>query len=120
MNTELKKNSLGKKLFLAMRGACLPYKTEVSIRIQSGCVLAAVALGFYVHLSFTEWAWIVIASALLLITETLNTAIEKLVDLVSPGYHEIAGLVKDLAAGAVFMAAMCALIIALLIFIPHF
>jgi diacylglycerol kinase len=62
----------------------------------------------------------VIATAIVLITETLNTAIEKLVDLVSPGYNQLAGLVKDIAAGAVFMAAVTSLIIGLLVFIPYF
>jgi diacylglycerol kinase len=98
----------------------LSFKTEVSIRIQAVCALAAVGLGFYLHISHTDWIWIVVATAMVLITETLNTAIEKLVDLVSPGYNQIAGLVKDIAAGAVFMAAVTSVIIALLVFAPYF
>jgi diacylglycerol kinase len=119
MKEDLKKNTLLEKLFIAVRGAGISYKTEVSIRIQTSLLVAAMILGFYLHISPPEWLWIVGAGGLLLITETLNTAIEKLVDLVSPGYNETAGLVKDIAAGAVFMSAAIALIVALIIFIPY-
>ena len=50
--------------------------------------------------------------------EVLNTAIEKLVDVVSPGYAKEAGLVKDIAAGAVLVAAIAAVIAGGIIFIP--
>jgi len=113
-------HTLLQKFGFALRGSLLSFKTEVSIRIQSFCALAACALGFYLHISHNDWIWIVAATALVLITETLNTAIEKLVDLVSPGYNQLAGLVKDIAAGAVFMAAITSVIIALLVFIPYF
>ena len=49
-----------------------------------------------------------------------NTAIEKLVDLVSPERHPVAGQVKDIAAGAVLICAVAAAIIGLIIFIPYF
>ena len=53
-------------------------------------------------------------------TELFNTAIEKLVDLVSPERHPVAGRVKDIAAGAVLICAVAAAIIGLIIFIPYF
>jgi diacylglycerol kinase (ATP) len=52
--------------------------------------------------------------------ELFNTAIEKLVDLVSPERHPVAGQVKDIAAGAVLICAVAAAIIGLIIFIPYF
>jgi len=120
MENEIPKHTILQKFGFAFRGSLLSFKTEVSIRIQSVCALAAVALGFYLHISHADWIWVVMAIAMVLITETLNTAIEKLVNLVSPGYNQLAGLVKDIAAGAVFMAAVAAAIIALLIFLPYF
>lgn len=98
----------------------IPYRSEVSIRIQTAVVLAGTVLGFYLHITRADWLFLVIAAAFLLITECLNTALEKLVDLVSPGYHELAGKVKDIAAGAVFLAGTAALIISLLVFFPYF
>ena len=49
-----------------------------------------------------------------------NTAIERLVNLVSPDYHPIAGDVKDIAAGAVLICAIFAALIGLIIFVPYF
>jgi diacylglycerol kinase (ATP) len=51
--------------------------------------------------------------------EGFNTSIEKVVDLVSPEYHPIAGMAKDIAAGAVLITAIGAAIIGLIIFIPY-
>lgn len=119
MEQVVKSKNLFSKLFTALYGLSIPYSTEVSIRIQTGIVVVAVFLGFYFHISHSDWMFVVIASAILLLTECLNTAIEKLVDLVSPGYHELAGKVKDIAAGAVFLAGLTSFIIALLVFVPY-
>ena len=120
MESEFKKKTIAQKLFNALYGAILPYRTEVSIRIQTMLVLLGVIFGFYFHITRSDWIFVAIASAILLITECVNTALEKLVDLVSPGYHEMAGMVKDIAAGAVFIAGLTAFIIALLVFVPYF
>ena len=114
-----KKSSIPQKFLYAFNGMLIPYKTEISIRIQTVFALAVATLGFFLHINRTDWLWIIIAAALVLITETLNTAIEKLVDLVSPGYNELAGKVKDIAAGAVFMAAIISILIGLMVFLPY-
>ena len=120
MENEIKRLTIAQKFLVAMKGAGIPFKTESSIRIQFFIGVAALALGFYLGISRMDWLWIIMAITIVLITETMNTAIEKLVDLVSPGYNQIAGLVKDIAAGAVFMAAVAALIIGAIVFIPYF
>ncbi|MEO6166866.1 MAG: diacylglycerol kinase family protein [Chitinophagales bacterium] len=120
MKQEFKSTNILQKLYNAFNGILIPYRSEVSIRIQTAVVLAGTVLGFYLHIGRTDWLFLIVAAALLLITECLNTALEKLVDLVSPGYHEIAGKVKDIAAGAVFLAGSAALIISLLVFFPYF
>jgi diacylglycerol kinase (ATP) len=120
MQNEIKRLTLVQKFLVALKGAIIPFKSEMSIRIQLSLAVCTIALGFYLHISRTDWALIIIATGFVLITETLNTAIEKLVDLVSPGYNQLAGLVKDIAAGAVFMAATVSLIIGLIVFLPYF
>lgn len=120
MEKEKRKLSLGEKMARAAYGCYLPFKTEISIRIQSLISLAAILTSWYLQLSREDWLWIIAAIAFVLMAEILNTAIEKLVDLVSPGYNELAGKVKDIAAGAVFLAALVSAVIGLLIFIPYF
>lgn len=65
-------------------------------------------------LEFAAWKWIVffLCSMVVLTAEALNTAIEYVVDLVSPEYHELAGKAKDMAAAAVFFGAIFSAIIA--------
>ena len=67
----------------------------------------------------TEWIAVVLCIGMVIAAELFNTAIEKLVDLVSPEQHPIAGQVKDIAAGAVLVCAVAAAIIGLIIFIPY-
>ena len=70
----------------------------------------AVALGTAWWLDFPTWKWVAFVGCIgfTLVTEALNTGIEYVVDLASPGYHEIAGKAKDVAAGAVFLSALTA------------
>jgi diacylglycerol kinase (ATP) len=67
-----------------------------------------------------EWAMIILAAGFVFSTEAFNTAIEIDIDLTSPGYHPYARDVKDVAAGAVLLAAITASVIGLLIFLPYF
>ena len=62
---------------------------------------------------------VVLCFGLVLAAEGFNTAIERLVDLVSPDYHPIAGDVKDVAAGAVLICAIAAAIVGMIVFIPY-
>jgi len=65
-----------------------------------------------------EWIVVVLCVAVVLSLEAMNTAIEHLTDLVSPGFHPLAGKTKDVAAAAVLLAAMGAVVVGLLIFLP--
>lgn len=81
-------------------------------------VLVIIA-GFLFHITRTEWLVILLCIGMVISAELFNTAIERLVDLVSPQRHPIAGQVKDIAAGAVLVCACIAVIIGLIIFIPY-
>lgn len=88
-------------------------------RLLLGVTLAVVAGGLRVGLSPLEWCAVLVALALVWIAETLNTALERLTDLVSPEYHPLAGKVKDVAAGAVLMAMLAAVSIGAILFGPR-
>ncbi|TGE26802.1 diacylglycerol kinase family protein [Hymenobacter metallicola] len=78
-----------------------------------------IGLGFYFGISRLEWALVSLAIGTVWTAELLNTAIEVVVNLVSPGYHPLAGKAKDIASGAVLMAGFGALGVGLLIFGPR-
>ena len=77
--------------------------------------LAVVVAGLLLRLPPLAWALVVVAIALVLIAELLNTALETVVDLVSPDDHPLAKAAKDIAAGAVLVAAAAAVVIGLLL-----
>ncbi len=102
----------------AFKGLAHAAATQLNFRIHLGASVLAVGLGVALHISVTEWQWIILCIALVLIAELFNTAIELLTDLVSPEYNKIAGHVKDVSAGAVVVAALFALVTGAIIFLP--
>jgi diacylglycerol kinase len=99
----------------ALRGARFML-AERNARILLAASIAAVVAGFWLRLRALEWCAVIIALALVWIAEGLNTAVERLTDLVSPGFHPLAGRAKDLGAAAVFFAVAAAVSIGLIVF----
>lgn len=91
---------------------------ENNARFHVFVAVIVLSSGFYLKLSATEWMIIITQIGLVLIVETLNTAIEKLCDFVSPEYHQLIGKVKDLAAAAVLIMSIVAVIVGIIIFLP--
>ena len=109
-----------KSFHYAFQGIITFFKNEHNAWIHALAALCVVGLGFYMNLSLNEWCWISFAIGLVIITEMLNTALESLTDLASPEIHPLAKKTKDIAAGAVLIAALIAVVIGMLIFIPKF
>lgn len=86
--------------------------------IHSAATIIVVILGMYFDISVTEWTMLIICIGMVFAAEAFNTAIERLVNLVSPEQNKTAGDVKDIAAGAVLICAVAAAMVGLLIFIP--
>ena len=78
-----------------------------------------VIAGFLLEITRIDWMIVILCIGVVIAAELFNTAIEKLVDLVSPQQHPVAGQVKDIAAGAVLVCAATAAIIGLIVFIPY-
>jgi diacylglycerol kinase len=102
----------------AFRGIFFTFKTQHNIWIHSLAIVVVVIAGFIFKLDVMEWGLVVLAIGLVLAAEMINTAMEWLMDLVSPGYSEKAGLIKDAAAGAVLIAAVISVIIGAIVFVP--
>ena len=75
-------------------------------------------LSYVFRVNKIEFIIIIIMIGLVLVCETINTVVERLVDLVSPGYNKIAGEVKDIMAFAVLLMCIISLVIGAIIFIP--
>ncbi|MDO6597277.1 diacylglycerol kinase family protein [Oceanihabitans sp. 2_MG-2023] len=107
-----------KSVKYAFKGAFLLITTENSIKVQFCIGTIMTILGFYYQLSATEWIIQIFCIALIMAFEGLNTAIEEIANFIHPEYHSKIGLIKDLAAGAVFIFAIAASIIGCIIYLP--
>jgi diacylglycerol kinase (ATP) len=103
----------------AFKGLAYAAKTQLNFRVHLVAALLAIILGFVLKISANEWLWIIFSCAIVLVVELLNTSIEALTDMVSPAYNKLAGHVKDVAAGAVLVAAVFALVTGIIIFLPR-
>lgn len=103
----------------AWAGITYAFKTQRNFRVHTGVATIALLLCWGLRVSNVEIAIISLTIGAVLVMEILNTALESLVDLtVGQTYHDLAKIAKDCAAGAVLMAAIIAVLIAALIFVP--
>jgi len=103
----------------AFRGVRWMARHEPNMRFHLLATVAVVAAAAAFRLPIEQWAALVFAIALVLLGETLNTAIEVVLDLVHPEDDERVGVVKDVAAAAVLVAAAGSAVIACIVFVPH-
>ena len=103
----------------ALRGIAAAFRSEPNMKLHVLAAIEVIFLGYFFRIKPMEWCWLTLAIGLVWMAEIFNTALEKLTDLVSPEYNELAGQAKDLAAGAVLMAAFTALAIGIFIFWPY-
>ncbi len=107
-----------KSFIYAFQGLFYVFKTEHNFLIHTFLLFGVVLAGVILELSSLEWLVITIISSIVLISEIINTVIEKLCDLISLEYNENIKKIKDMSAAAVLLAALAALIIGAIIFIP--
>lgn len=103
----------------AFRGLGFMLRTQHNAWIHLIATGAVVAAGVGVNLSFHDWRWIVLAVGFVWAAEIVNTAFEHLCDVVQPEFHVSVRAAKDVAAGAVLVAAVVAVIIGALVFLPY-
>lgn len=103
----------------AVKGVGVMVRSQHNAWIHAVATIAVTVCGLIVRLSRLEWCWIVLAIVAVWTAEALNTALEFLTDVASPSFHPIAGRAKDVAAGAVLIAASGSVVIGLLVLGPH-
>lgn len=109
-----------KSVGFAVKGAFKLITTEHSVMVQSALAVVLIIAGFVFDISREEWMMQILTFGLVLSIESLNTAVEKLADFIHPEFHDRIGFIKDIAAGAVMFAALAAIAVGLLIYVPKF
>jgi diacylglycerol kinase (ATP) len=103
----------------ALRGVRLILLSQHNAWVHLAAAIVVVLAGFFCRLGLGEWCCIVAAITMVWTAESLNTAFEFLCDVASPEFHPLVEKSKDAAAGAVLLAAIGAVVVGLLVFVPH-
>lgn len=109
-----------KAIYYSLKGGIELLRTEPSIQVQLGVAIIMTIAGFYFKISNLEWIAQVLCIGLVMGLEGINTAIEEIADFIHPEQHPTIGRLKDIAAGAVGIAALIAIIVGCIIYLPRF
>lgn len=107
-----------KSFSYAIEGIVHGVKRERNLRIHLTITVMVCLIGFWFDISITEWLIILLAIGGVIALELVNTALERVVDLVTEEFQPLAKQAKDVAAGAVFIYAIIAVMIGMVIFLP--
>ncbi len=103
----------------AAKGIRQAIRGQRNLKIHIAIAMAVTAAGVHYAISSTEWGLVILAIGLVITAELMNTSIEALVDLVESRDHPLAGKIKDIAAGSVLVASVCAAAIGILVFMKY-
>ncbi len=102
----------------ALAGVAWALKTQRNLQVHAMAAVLVVSLGFWLRLADWEWCVVLLATGLVWVAELLNTALEVLADRVTKEREDSIRRVKDTAAAAVLMAALAAVAVGLVVFVP--
>ena len=103
----------------AIRGLVKVFREEQNLRVQTLAGIFAFVLAWYFQVTAVEWCLLIIVSALVLLMEIVNSAIERVADVLKPRIHTYVKEVKDIMAAAVMLASGLAIVVGLIIFLPR-
>lgn len=103
----------------AVKGIKYVYISEQNFKIQIGCAVLAILTMFFLDIRTSEKIIVLLMIILILILELVNTVVEKFINLLKPRMELQAGIIKDIMAGAVFLASVGAVVVATIIFYPY-
>lgn len=115
-----KTSSFWRSFGQAYRGILYSWKTQRHLQVHTFAASCVLAAAWWSRLSRVEWVLLLFAIGSVIAAEVMNTAVEIVVDLVQPNFHPLAGMAKDVAAGAVLVTAIQAVIIGIIVLGPSF
>ena len=108
--------SFRKSFLFAIQGFRTAVRTERNIKVMIGGCIGAIVAGFVVGLDPLSWAIVLVCCGVVISAELFNTAVETVVDLVSPEFHPLAGRAKDIAAAAVWVLSVLVAVVGIIVF----
>lgn len=108
--------SFRKSFLFAIQGFRTAVRTERNIKVMLAGGAFTIVLGLVVGLDAVSWAVVLLCCGVVISAELLNTAVETVVDLVSPEFHPLAGRAKDIAAAAVWVLSMLVAVVGIIVY----
>ena len=102
---------IGKAVIYSGAGLKAAWKNEMSFRTQTIVIILMMPVGFWIGNTAVQWALLIGSSLLILITELLNSAVEKVVDRIGPEHHILSKQAKDLGSAAAAISMLTAVIV---------
>ena len=110
---------LFKSFKYSLTGIKLVFKEEKNFQIHTLVAVLVILLAIYFQVKIWEWIILLLLIALVLILEIINSILERFVDILKPRIHQYVKDIKDMGAAVVFIGALCAVIVGLIIFLPY-
>ncbi len=110
---------LFKSFRYAVKGMIKTLREEQNLHIQSAAAIIVVAMGVYFGLSRLEWIALILVIGLVIIMEVVNSAIERVTDVLKPRLNTYVKEIKDIMAAAVMLASIIAVLVGLIVFTPY-
>lgn len=114
-----KKITFLRSFLYAIEGILSAVESERNLRVHLAFSVFILLLGWILSITAVEWLVIVLVIGSMLCAELMNSAIERVVDLVTEEYHPLAKQAKDIAAGAVLLLAFTSVVVGIIIFAPR-
>ncbi len=114
----MKESKKGIGLKYAWAGLIVAFKQEKNFKIHLAFSMVVLLFSLFLQINKYEWLFVIIAIALVIITELINSVVERLIDYLKPEKNLLAKEIKDMSAGFVLIAVIIAIIIGTIIFLP--
>ncbi|KGK88768.1 diacylglycerol kinase [Desulfosporosinus sp. HMP52] len=118
MGSIYRKPGFLRSLNQAWRGMIYTVRTQKHVQFHLFAGSAVLLLAWWSEVTRHEWLILILAIGSVIGAEVMNSAIETVVDMVQPNFHPLAGMAKDIAAGAVLVTAIQAVVIGFVVFLP--
>jgi undecaprenol kinase len=115
----IKTKRLFKSFIYATKGLYKTFKEEQNLKLQAIAACLAIFFGFILKIKTSDWVSIVIIITIVLTMEILNSAVERVADVLKPRIDKYIKEIKDIMAAGVMLASIMAIIVGLLVFLPY-
>lgn len=111
---------LSKSFIYAFRGLIKTFREEQNLKIQFIAGMLVIIFGWYFKIKSFEWIALILVIGLVILMEIINSAVERITDVLKPRINNYVKEIKDIMAAAVMLSSFIAIIIGIIIFFPYF